>query len=355
MGPLLARASRSCPLIKIKHHCSGSGVCYFIIKNHYIYQHKDHLGNARISFARNSAGALEITDANDYYPFGMNQLKTGNAFFGSGTYKNYKYNGKELQESGMYDYGARFYMPDLGRWGVVDPLTEKMTRHSPYNYAFNNPLRFIDPDGRKPEDDFRLLKTGKLELIRKTDSDETKGVHTIYNEDNSKSVTVNKDVIDNRLDGKSKVREGDDSRITDSSVYISTDEKSMKSFFNFIKDNVTNEFSLAGYKNVKEGGKEVFAISTEYKKSQEGVGGYMAWKILNNKSMKMTEFTHLHPGGTLVPSGFNGHGSPTEGDRGNKILFENDFYKNRTPDNFNIVVPNSKKTIIYDSSKFEVK
>jgi RHS repeat-associated protein len=106
------------------------------------------LGNARISFGRNSAGALEITDANDYYPFGMNHLKTGNAFYGQGSYKNYKYNGKELQETSMYDYGARFYMPDIGRWGVVDPLAEKMTRHSPYNYAINNPIRFIDPDGR---------------------------------------------------------------------------------------------------------------------------------------------------------------------------------------------------------------
>gem|GEM_PF-3108582 len=118
-------------------------------KDQYIYQYKDHLGNTRVSFGRNSAGALEIVDANDYYPFGMNHLKSGNSFFGSSSYKNYKYNGKELQETGMYDYGARFYMADIGRWGVVDPLAEKTM--DIYGYVWNNPIKFIDPDGQSGE------------------------------------------------------------------------------------------------------------------------------------------------------------------------------------------------------------
>ena len=124
---------------------------YYDFENlRYIYQYKDHLGNVRVSYVKNSAGDLQIMDRNDYYPFGMSFLKP----FGQVSLYdpmtipyNYKYNGKELQETGMYDYGARFYMPDIGRWGVIDPLADVRPDMSPFRYSFNNPVNATDPTG----------------------------------------------------------------------------------------------------------------------------------------------------------------------------------------------------------------
>ncbi|SIT28611.1 RHS repeat domain-containing protein [Chryseobacterium gambrini] len=172
----------------------------FCRNNQYIYQYKDHLGNTRVSFGKNSAGVLEIVDANDYYPFGMNHLKSGNSFFGSSSYKNYKYNGKELQETGMYDYGARFYMADIGRWGVVDPLAEKYRRHSVYNYAVNNPIRFIDPDGRGVNDivikygnneSIRLSSVNDIQKLKGIDNSFVKSAYQALN-----AMSTQKDVVD---------------------------------------------------------------------------------------------------------------------------------------------------------------
>ena len=60
-------------------------------------------------------------------------------------------NGKELDRMhglDTYVYGARQYDPVLGRWDRVDPLCEKYYDISPYAYCGNNPVRYIDPDGR---------------------------------------------------------------------------------------------------------------------------------------------------------------------------------------------------------------
>jgi len=99
----------------------------------------DHLGNTRI--VHNSAGT--VLQQTDYMPFGLDIARS------QSVPNKYKYNGKEkLDELGQYDYGARYYDSVIGRWHVVDPLSEQMCRHSPYNYAFDNPIRFVDPPRR---------------------------------------------------------------------------------------------------------------------------------------------------------------------------------------------------------------
>ena len=84
----------------------------------------------------------------DYYPFG---LPIGDLCRNGGL-QRFKYNGKEFDEMhglNTYDYGARQYNPVLARWDRMDPLCERYYNVSPYAYCANNPVKFIDSDGKK--------------------------------------------------------------------------------------------------------------------------------------------------------------------------------------------------------------
>ncbi len=89
-----------------------------------------------------------IVQGGGYYPGGLSfgsYKRVGNRA------NKYLYNGKELQDDldlNLFDYGARFYDPQLLRWHAIDPHADRYTNYSPYNYVYNNFPNAVDRDGR---------------------------------------------------------------------------------------------------------------------------------------------------------------------------------------------------------------
>ncbi|MGI6310834.1 MAG: RHS repeat domain-containing protein [Bacteroidales bacterium] len=130
----------------------------------YEYFMKDHLGNTRISFNVPGSTAV-IVQQSDYYPYGMTHRPQAVTTSDN----RYLFNGKELQNNLLggvnldwYDYGARFYDPQIGRWHVADPVTSEYPSISPYVYCVNDPINLIDPDGK----DWILSEDGKTMIFR---------------------------------------------------------------------------------------------------------------------------------------------------------------------------------------------
>ena len=134
----------------------------------FLYYDRDHLGNVRqVTKAIGSNGT--VVQTMNYYPFGA-QFCDGSA--ATSDFQQYKYNGKELDKMhglNTYDYGARQYNPITARWDRVDPLAEKYYGVSPYVYCHNNPIMYVDPDGRKDT----TFVIGKDRPVSRIDGSET--------------------------------------------------------------------------------------------------------------------------------------------------------------------------------------
>jgi len=131
---------------------------------------KDHLGNTRILFSDiNNDGSIdansELLSTKNYYPFGMEWSDNTN-----NTPKNtYGYNGKELDTDfgiNLLFYGARLHDSALGRFTSIDPIADKFPSFGTYNYTLNNPIRFIDPNGKAPLDVIILLHSSEYSFQR---------------------------------------------------------------------------------------------------------------------------------------------------------------------------------------------
>jgi len=106
------------------------------------YIHPDHLGSSNIT---TSQTGLQVS-LTEFTPYGSISKQTG-------AYDpKYKFTGKELDSTGLYFYGARYYDPELGRFISADTIIQEP--YDPqslnrYSYCRNNPINYIDPTGHK--------------------------------------------------------------------------------------------------------------------------------------------------------------------------------------------------------------
>ena len=242
------------------------------------FYHPDHLGSTGMVTDNSS----NITQGMLYAPFGE-IICDYNPTFHDSPMPNYAFNAKELdEENNMYYYSARYYAPPT--FISRDPMFEKKFT-SPYAYCLNNPLRFIDPDGR---DEWEINKQGEVRWIKESDK------HTLFalNENGDRtgaSLTLKDRTI---FDGLAESGANSDYSLS-TATGGENSQDAMLQTFKFAADNTNVEWRVDRFR--AEGGGSNYSIGTIH-----NTGFAPTAEAMGHSKSSVIAFIHSHPNTSLA-------------------------------------------------------
>lgn len=200
----------------------------------------------------------------------------------------YLFNGKELDyETGLYYYGARYYDPKTALWLNTDPLAEKYPNVSPYTYTLNNPIKYIDPDGREPLHIIFRIKNSN----NNTDYRYHNG--KFYNTVTNKVYTGGNKTLDKVQSTFDKINSSNDVYLKNMLTTLEKSDKThiiQESKFNRSRAQVSSENAFKAYQlgqrvgstvflSLDEGNKEADAQYMEYQKTSNSDGATIVHEL----------------------------------------------------------------------------